>query len=40
MTGYATTPANADGLGAGKVLLMKPFTQAALETRLVRLFGT
>ena len=40
MTGYATTPANANGIGAGRVLLMKPFTQAALETRLVRLFGT
>ncbi|MFO1161965.1 MAG: response regulator [Reyranellaceae bacterium] len=39
MTGYATTPANADGLGTGRVLLMKPFTQAALETRLVRLFA-
>jgi signal transduction histidine kinase/CheY-like chemotaxis protein len=39
MTGYASTPANADGIGSGRVLLMKPFTQAALEARLVRLFG-
>ncbi|WP_395714767.1 response regulator [Reyranella sp.] len=40
MTGYATSPANTDSIGEGRVLLMKPFTQAALETRLVRLFGT
>ena len=37
MTGYAQ--GSATTLGAATELLMKPFTVAALETRLHRLFG-
>ena len=37
MTGYA--PGSATTSGVATELLMKPFTVAALETRLHRLFG-